>query len=34
MELLMDFLYAGGIVTCFVMIWILMLVCEKLGAKS
>jgi hypothetical protein len=33
MELL-DFLYAGGIVICFVMIWILMLVCEKLGAKS
>jgi len=34
MELLMDFFYAGGIVICFLMIWILMLVCEKLGAKS
>ena len=34
MELLTDILYAGGIVIFFLMIWILMLVCEKLGAKS
>lgn len=33
MELLTDILYAGGIVICFLMIWILMLVCEKLGSE-
>ena len=33
MELLMDIVYSGAIVIFFLMMWVLILLCEKLGAK-